>query len=52
MQEIANQVGIQYEHLRIKYLFFFNGIDTDWGRILDSLAWTNEFKNSAYQKFA
>ncbi len=44
MQEIANQVGIQYEHLRIKYLFFFNGIDTDWGRILDSLAWTNEFK--------
>lgn len=44
LQEIAMEIEAQSEKLKSDYQFLFNGIETDWDKILASLSWTNAFK--------
>ena len=43
-QYITTQIEAQSEILKANYQFLFNGVDTDWDRIISSLSWMNDFK--------
>ncbi|HBY20989.1 MAG TPA: DNA/RNA helicase, partial [Clostridiales bacterium] len=46
MQEISKQIENKAEELKKNYEFLYNGINTDWEVILDSLTWARDFKNT------
>ncbi|MCG9969939.1 DUF4011 domain-containing protein [Pelotomaculum terephthalicicum JT] len=50
LQVINSSIDNQSESLKTNYQFLFNGINTDWDTILNSLTWTSDFKklNSKY----
>ena len=50
LQDIAAQVNQQEEKLKTDYQFLFNGLETDWEKVIQALGWTNEFRN-AIQKY-
>lgn len=44
IQEIKKNVVLNYRTLEVNYDRFFNGIETDWDKVISILGWTNEFK--------
>ncbi|MFZ2539431.1 MAG: DUF4011 domain-containing protein, partial [Oscillospiraceae bacterium] len=44
LQIIEKSIAEQNEILKNDYQFLFNGINTDWDMIINSLTWTNDFK--------
>lgn len=44
LQDIAQKIEVENVNLQKEYQFLFNGVETDWKSILNSLLWTSDFK--------
>ena len=44
-QLLRGQIEAQSDDLKSSYLFLFEGVDTDWDQIINSLTWMDDFKN-------
>jgi very-short-patch-repair endonuclease len=44
LQLVERSINNESESLKENYQYLFNGIETDWANILDSLSWSSQFK--------